>query len=111
MTQFSVKPSSKTNWRYVAFKILSEKPVSQDDTTRAIISSMLHSFGESGAADTNLWVLEYSYPTGFLRCSHKSQQQVIAALTLITKIAEQRAAVLVLGVSGTIKRMNKKYLK
>ena len=69
--------------------------------------------GEVGTSEENLWLIEFDQEKqcGILRCSHKAQQKVIAALTIITKINEQDVVFNVRGVSGTIKKAKAKYLK
>ena len=111
--KFKVKPTQKENWRYIAFEVLSEANFSEKDITRALISSVIKLLGEVGASKTNIWLLEYSgnSKTGIIRCSHKAVNSVVASMTGLAKIDDKKAAFLVLGVSGTIKKLKEKYFK
>jgi len=111
MTKFRVKPSQKANWRYIFFELLSERAVGEQDVVKAVINSILRLLGELGASKTNIWLIEYNTGKGILRCSHKALQNVVAAITTITRIGESTAAFNVLGVSGTIKKGREKWLK
>lgn len=113
MVKFRVKPSQKENWRYVAFEIISDATFADRDIVRAVASANLRLYGEVGTSEENLWLIEYDPQNkrGIIRCSHKTQQKVISALTIITKINEQDAVFNVLGVSGTIKKVKGKYFK
>ena len=91
--KFKVKPSQRENWRYIAFQLFSEAPVSERDVISAVSGSSLRLFGEIGSADENLWLIEFNPETkkGILRCSHTAQTKSIAALTAITRINEKQA--------------------
>ena len=123
MVKFKVKPSQKENWRYIAFELISNANFTDKDIVRAITGANLRLYGEVGTSVENLWLIEYDAQNkrGIVRCSHKAQQKVIAALTIITKINAltsissqklgdgQDAVFNVLGVSGTIKKTKEKY--
>ena len=111
MVKFKVKPSQQENWRYIAFELISEANVSEKDVVRALTSANLRLYGEVGTSEENLWLIEFDLQNkrGIVRCSHKTQQKVIAAMTAITKINEQDAVFNILGVSGTIKKTREKY--
>ena len=113
MVKFKVKPSQKENWRYIAFELISNANFTDKDIVRAITSANLRLYGEVGTSEENLWLIEFDKEKqrGILRCSHKAQQKVLAALTAITKINEQDVVFNVRGVSGTIKKATDKYLK
>jgi ribonuclease P/MRP protein subunit POP5 len=109
--KFKVKPTMRENWRYIAFELISEaKPVSEKDITRAILNSLIRLLGEVGSSKTNIWLLEYSEGKGLIRCSHTAVTEVMAAITTITTVNDKKAAVHVLGVSGTIKKAKEKWL-
>ncbi len=113
MVKFKVKPSQKENWRYIAFELITRGTFSDQDIVKAVTSANLRLYGELGTSEENLWLIEFDAEKkrGILRCSHKAQQKVLAALTAITKINEQDVVFNVAGVSGTIKRCTEKYLR
>ena len=111
MVKFRVKPTQKENWRYIAFRILSKKAVKESEVVKALVNSITHFLGELGASDANSWLIDYDEKKGqgIFRCSRDAVKQVVASITLVSKIGMQDAAFLVLGVSGTIKALRKKY--
>lgn len=113
MTKFKIKSTMKENWRYIAFHLLSKTPAHEQDVVKAVTSSILRMFGEIGASETNVWLIEFDEKTqsGILRCSHTAVQTVVASITTVNKVNEQDAAFIVKGVSGTINKVKGKYLK
>ncbi|MBN3037291.1 MAG: hypothetical protein JW834_02505 [Candidatus Diapherotrites archaeon] len=90
--------------RYVAFRVhgvLDEQAVKS-----ALSQAVLGLIGESGFADANFSVVGYAGGEGVCRSTDLRLYDVIAALTLVSRIGEQPAWVEVLGVSGTIRKTN-----
>jgi ribonuclease P/MRP protein subunit POP5 len=98
--------------RYVGFRVYSSEPVARDEVVRAIWSETLGFLGERTASELELWVLDYdeARQVGFLVCSHKQVDKVKACLTLVSSVKDKRLMVHVLGVSGTVKALNRKFL-
>ncbi len=113
MVKFKIKPSQKENWRYIAFELISEARFLDSDIVKAVTSANLRLYGEVGTSEENLWLIEFNADkkSGILRCSHKAQQKVLSAITVINKINEQEVVFNVLGVSGTINKLKEKYFK
>lgn len=99
--------------RYLALKVEGEKPSSERDLVRAIWNSILQLFGEYGASQTNLYLVEFNPEDGYaiLRCSHKTVDMVRAAIATITRVNEKPVAIHVVRVSGTLKSLRKKLVK
>lgn len=113
MVKFRVKPSQKENWRYIAFEVISETKPLEADVVKAIMQSIIRFLGETGASKTNAWLLNYEpeKKIGIIRCSHTAQKEVLASITTITSINEAKALLNIPGVSGSIKKVNLKYLQ
>jgi len=96
--------------RYLALKVESEMPLGERDFIRTIWNSILQLFGEYGASQTNLYLIEFNPEDGYaiLRCSHKVVDMVRAAIATITEINEKPVAIHVKRVSGTLKSLRKK---
>ncbi len=117
-------PALRKKKRYIAFKIVSDRSNRGDSTSSGSGSSGFESAGSDIAR--NLWhelwqnVLslygewygnvglriehfDEKSMEGIIRCSRDRVEFVIAALTLITDLGNERVAVKTLGVSGTIK--------
>ncbi|RMF88830.1 MAG: ribonuclease P protein component 2 [Methanobacteriota archaeon] len=99
--------------RYIAFRIHSAGAVAKKDFVHALLDEMLAMFGERLTAEVGLWVLDFDERRrrGFLTCSHRYVGEVIAAISLIHRLSGARASVEVLGVSGTIRSLKRKFLK
>ena len=112
MVKFKVKPTQKETWRYIGFEVISEGRPGEKDIVKATIQSILRMFGEEGASETNVWLIEYNEKKklAILRCSNKAQTKVLGALTAVTKIDDSRTVFNTLGVSGTIKKLKQNYL-
>lgn len=96
--------------RYLALKVESEDPLSERDLIRTIWDSILQLFGEYGASQTNLYLVEFNPKNGYaiLRCSHNVVDMVRASVVAITRVNEKPVAIHVLRVSGTLKALRKK---
>ena len=104
-------PSLKPKKRYIAFKILSEREISQDKFLKALLSNMLNLFGECFAAKSDISIEYFNDGKGIVRCNKEALDKVIIALTLINSVEDIKVVPLTLGVSGTIKRCKRKYLE
>ncbi len=91
-------------------KIDSEKGVDGRDFQNAVWSSIICLFGEYGASQVEVNLIEYDREKGtaILRCPHKALSIVRAAMAAITRINNVEAAVHVLLVSGTLRALRKK---
>jgi ribonuclease P/MRP protein subunit POP5 len=94
----------------LALKVQCEELFSGRTIKDAIEASVRRLFGEYGASQANLRLIEY-FPQNnqlMIRCNHKALEKVRAAITSTIKINEKTAAIHVVGVSGTIKALLKK---
>lgn len=96
--------------RYLALKVESEEPLSEKDLVKTIWNSVLQLFGEYGASQTNLYLVEFDPEDGnaILRCSHKTVDMVRASVAAITRINEKSVAIHIMRVSGTLRALRKK---
>jgi len=96
--------------RYLAFKIVSDQSVNKRDVADAVWNAVLRLFGEYGASQTNLALIEYDQEKcwGIIRCSHRAVEMVRASIASVTEINEKPVAIHILGVSGTLKALRRK---
>jgi RNase P/RNase MRP subunit POP5 len=75
----------------------------------AIWNAVLKLFGEYGASQTSLILMKYNLEPSYaiLRCSNKALDMVKASIASITQINSKPIALRVLGVSGTLKGLNR----
>jgi ribonuclease P/MRP protein subunit POP5 len=107
-------PSLRPHKRYIAYEIVSEKPVQYKEFVSAVSSSMLAFLGELGSSEAKVWFIHNLYnqenQRGLLKCTHDSVEAIRAVLSLITIVSESKSVIKILGVTGTIKSAKAKYL-
>lgn len=96
--------------RYLLLKIDGEKLPDEKDFLNALRSSIIRLFGEFGASQTEVFLVEYNPEIKYaiVRCSHKSLSMVRAAIAAITRIAEKSVSIHVLLVSGTLRALRRR---
>jgi len=96
--------------RYIAVQLETALKVTQREFMESVWSAVTKFFGEYGASQTELALIDYDMEKAFaiLRTRHTAVSMVRVALASITKIGDKPAAVHVLVVSGTLKALRKK---
>ncbi|MHC1635303.1 MAG: Rpp14/Pop5 family protein [Candidatus Methanospirareceae archaeon] len=89
--------------RYIVFEVVSEGSVEKRELLREIWNSIYSLYGERGASESKLWLVEFDNNIGILCCSHKKVEEVRAALACISMVNGMRVGIRVVRVSGTIK--------
>jgi len=108
-------PSLREKKRYLVFEIISKTNIPNFLIIKsAILESCLRFLGESGVAKAGILVLPDKFnpetQKGIMRISHTMVHEVRASLALIQKIDGQDVIVRSLGLSGILKKAEKKYL-
>ncbi|QQG40259.1 MAG: ribonuclease P protein component 2 [Candidatus Aenigmatarchaeota archaeon] len=110
----TLPPTLREKKRYLAFEIISEKPLRFDAIVDAFWNALLTLLGELGTARTNVWFVKDAWDEkrqrGLVRCGHVQVENVRVALALITSIGGVRVIPHSLGVSGTMEGARKKFL-
>lgn len=96
--------------RYIAVKIDSNQTIKKEDVFYAVWNSILKMFGEYGASQTDLRLIDYDPENrqAVLRCSHKALPLVKASIPCVTRIGGGAAAIHVQLVSGTLSALRRK---
>jgi len=108
-------PSLRERKRYLAFEIISEKPI-KDFTavSKAVWEKALQYIGELGCAEAGLMMLPDKYnkerQRGLIRVNNKSLDKLRATLALIEQIDNQQVIMRSRGASGILKKAEGKYL-
>ncbi len=105
-------PTLRDKHRYIAFQVIGERQFKKDEIKRAIWEASLSTLGTLGSARAKPWFIKFDEKsqTGIVRVDRKHVEELRFALTLVTHINGSRAVFITLGVSGTIKRLKKKFL-
>lgn len=95
--------------RYLALQIDSDSAPSPKELMDAIWSAVVKLYGEVGASQTSLSLIEYNAEkkVAVIRTALAKVNLVRASLATITSVAGKDAALHVLAVSGTIKALRK----
>jgi len=111
-----LSPTLRPKKRYIAFQVIAEngQKFTFDEIANVIWHALAEFAGEINAALSRMWVMkdlwEEERMTGVIRCSHTAVELVRSALVLIDRIGDTRVAFLILGVSGTVKGVRRKFL-
>ncbi len=95
--------------RYIAFELIGSE-AGKGDIMRAICH---YFYTHNPAFDRRMLKLVFhdvSSRRGLLRCGHKQVGELKAAMTSIKKIGGRKASLVILGVSGTVRAANRKFL-
>ena len=108
-------PSLREKKRYIAFEIISEKPIIEfSKVSSAIWDSCLSYLGTLGVSKAGIWILPDKYSAesqrGLIRVSRKEVDKVKAAFITIRQVDGQDVIVRSLGVSGILNKAEQKYL-
>jgi RNase P/RNase MRP subunit POP5 len=107
-----IPPSLREKKRYVIFDMLSDgKKIKERDLMDAIRSSGTSLIGSFGMSLCNMRMIKLNGRRGILRCSRGELNKVRAVLTMVNNINDERVAIDIMGVSGSIKKATHKYFK
>jgi len=97
--------------RYLAVKVDSVQEIEERELKKAIWNSVERLFGEVGASKTGFVLISYDVSKKYavLRCANTLLEPFRASLASITEINGKPAPIHVLGVSGTLKSLERKF--
>ncbi len=97
--------------RYILFKVIKDDSTYFEEKTflNSIWQSIWKYFGMKGANKVGLWLLELNLENnlGIIRCTNKTKEEIITALTFIKEIDDKRVIFSPIKTSGTIKGLKK----
>lgn len=99
----------KPRRRYILIKVDCDNAPGERDFQNALWSNIIRLFGEYGASQTDISMIEYNRDAGYaiVRCQHKALTMVRATIPMITKIGDRKVTLHVLLTSGTLKALRK----
>lgn len=104
-------PSMKERKRYIAFRVLSDRPKYPLDfqaVRDAVFNSVLNWLGEETSARAGVWMIknlwDQKMQRGTIRCNRRETDLVKTALAMVHQIGDQRVIIQSLRITGTIKR-------
>lgn len=108
-----ILPSLREKKRYLAFEIISQDKIKDfTSVNNAIFNSCFSYLGELTMAKAGIMLLKDKYKNnkGIIRVNHKNINNLKSSLMLIKKINKQDVIVRTLGLSGILKKAEKRYL-
>ncbi len=110
----AILPSMKERKRYIAFEVISKNEVSGESVDSALGRSLSGFFGEFGKSGIAMKMLmdkwNKNFQRGILRVNRKYANHAKALFCATNKIGRSSVIIRSLGVSGTIKKAERKYL-
>jgi ribonuclease P/MRP protein subunit POP5 len=97
--------------RYLAIELICEEPANRNDLIKELMSSASSLLGDVVASECDIKVLGFEDFKGVIQCTHTRVKETRASLAALTRINGKRATLHVLGASGTIKRVNEKFIQ
>lgn len=107
----TLPPTIREKKRYISFKIIYDKEISGGEVVNLIRSSLINYYGVWGTSKCNPWLIDYTHPKGLLRITREEVDFVKSALISINEYKKNPINIIILGVSGTIKKSREKFLK
>ncbi|MDR0767164.1 MAG: ribonuclease P [Methanosarcinales archaeon] len=104
-------PSLRNRKRYIAVVVVSEVPVQRNAFIAAVSQTGCTVLGDVGFAGCGISVLGFENNVGIIKCKHTSVTHTIGVLAFMTMIDGQKVIVQTLGVSGTVKGAQTKFLQ
>ncbi|WP_413828564.1 Rpp14/Pop5 family protein [Methanobrevibacter sp. UBA46] len=112
-------PTLRKNKRYLTLDIKSEVKHNKDDFVLAIWDSCIRFWGEQETSNFDLWLMKLFYDDesddfyhyrAVLKCQRGYEEEVRAALALLTRYNNKKINITTIGLSGTIKSAVDKYI-
>ena len=107
-------PRMRPPKRYIVYEVLSASAINYSELVNTVWSTAMEFLGELGTSETGIWFVHNSYDdarqVGIIKCRHDNVEKVRAVLSLISVVSESKCIIKILGVTGTIKSANDKYL-
>lgn len=102
-----IPPTLRKKKRYILFKLLCDKKLSENDVNFAINEVMLSLFGSFGSAEINSKLIEWRLQenTGILECERSSVKKAVTALQFLKEIKGMQVLPNIISVSGTLKSL------
>ncbi len=107
----TLPPTLREKKRYISFKIMYPKILSRNEVVNLIRNAVIDYYGIWGISKSNPWLIDYNHPKGLLRINRSEVDFVKSALITVKEHKNNPINIVILGVSGSIKKSRIKYLK
>lgn len=107
----TLPPTLRNKKRYIAIRVFTEKKIDRKELVHGIWNNTISLFGDYGAAKTGLWVHDFDGEYAIIECHHQYRNEIEQILSITHFINEKRTKIEILGVSGTINKVKKKFIQ
>jgi ribonuclease P/MRP protein subunit POP5 len=107
----TLPPTLREKKRYISFKIIYHKELSGSEVVNLIRNAIINYYGVWGCSKSNPWLIDYNHPKGLLRINRDEVDFVKSALITVSEYKNHPINIVILGVSGSIKKSRMKFLK
>ena len=98
-------PSLKEKKRYIAFEVLSDNEINQEEAYKAIENNSKDYLGSLGLSKASFLPLNiWKNNRGIIKVAHKEADNMKASLTLIKNINQKNVVIRSIGVSGVLNK-------
>ncbi len=106
--KMKLPPGIRERKRYIIFKVVSEndRRFSKEEILRGCLYAV-HSFlGDNRMGDANIYLIDWNenFGIGILKTTHKTKDEIVVALSLLSAINETKISIIPLNTTGTIKK-------
>ena len=106
-----IMPSLREKNRYIAYTIKSGKSIKEKPGKKAIYDELIRKLGEFEAAKASLLIMDdWQNQKGIIKVNNKYKDKIVSALMLIDQLEGNKVDVATIGVSGTIKKLRRKFI-
>ena len=103
-----ILPSLKEKKRYLAYEVISEKPIEKAIIFKEIKAKTKELIGLEGLAKANITILDtFKDNKGVLKVNNKYLNHIRSSFILIDNIDKNKTLIKTLGVSGTLKKVSR----
>ena len=107
----TLPPTLREKKRYISFKIIYPEELSNNEVVQIVRSAIINYYGIWGCSRSNPWLISYNHPKGLLKVQRDEVDFVKSALITFNEYKDKPINIIVLGVSGSIKKSREKFLK
>jgi len=99
-------PSMREKSRYLVYEVYSNSRFIKNRIIKAVRNSLIAFLGEFGVSEISLVILDWSdsHQRGILKINNKHADKVIAGISLISGIDDEKVAFHTIALCGTIKK-------
>lgn len=103
-------PSLREKKRYIAFEVQTEGQIGLEQAKKSIEQSMKGFLGDLGVGRAGvLFLNDWKQNKGIIKVNTKYVDEVKASLALVQEIAQHKAIVKSIGVSGALEKIRSSY--